>query len=58
MADGDGDDATLPATVACIGPVTAATARERGLTVDIEADVHTVEGLLAAIKTWALKHPR
>jgi len=34
------------AVVACIGPVTAATARARGMTVTIEADPHTVDGLV------------
>lgn len=37
------------ARVACIGPVTAATARELGLEVAIEAGVYTVPGLLDAI---------
>ncbi len=53
MASGDSDGTNVPPSVACIGPVTAATARERGLTVDIEADVHTIDGLLTAIKSWA-----
>jgi uroporphyrinogen III methyltransferase/synthase len=47
-----------PPVVACIGPVTAATARELGLRVDVEADVHTVDGLVAAIVAWAGDHPR
>lgn len=42
----------LPAVVACIGPVTAATAREHGLTVAIEATVHTIDGLAAALAEW------
>ena len=37
----------VPPVVACIGPVTAATARGHGLTVDVEADVHTIDGLVA-----------
>jgi uroporphyrinogen-III synthase len=41
--------ANVPATIACIGPVTAATARARGLSVDIEAPVHSVAGLVDAI---------
>ena len=41
----------VPPVVACIGPITAATARELGLTVDVEADVHTVDGLLTALTT-------
>jgi uroporphyrinogen III methyltransferase/synthase len=36
--------------VACIGPVTAKTARELGLHVDVVALVHTVEGLVSALK--------
>ena len=35
--------------VASIGPVTSATAREAGLTVDVEAEPHTIEGLVDAI---------
>ncbi len=34
---------------ASIGPITSATARSHGLTVDAEADPHTIEGLVAAI---------
>ena len=36
--------------IACIGPITAQTARELGLPVDIEASEHTVEGLVAALR--------
>lgn len=43
----------LPSTVACIGPVTAATARARGLDVHIEATVHTIEGLVDALVAHA-----
>jgi uroporphyrinogen III methyltransferase/synthase len=39
----------VPPVVACIGPVTAATARAHGLVVDVEADVHTVAGLVDAL---------
>jgi len=39
----------VPPVVACIGPVTADTAREHGLTVDVEAEVHTIDGLLDAL---------
>jgi uroporphyrinogen III methyltransferase/synthase len=35
--------------IASIGPVTSATARELGLSVDAEADPHTIDGLVAAI---------
>ena len=40
-------------TIASIGPVTSKTARELGLTVDVEADVHTIPGLVDALVTWA-----
>ncbi|MEY2570041.1 MAG: uroporphyrinogen methyltransferase / synthase [Acidimicrobiaceae bacterium] len=39
----------VPPFVACIGPVTAATAAEAGLTVDVVAEVHSLPGLVAAI---------
>jgi uroporphyrinogen III methyltransferase/synthase len=39
----------VPPLVACIGPITAATAREHGLAVDVVADEHTVDGLVAAL---------
>ena len=35
--------------IASIGPITSATARELGLHVDVEADPHTMPGLVAAI---------
>lgn len=37
------------ARTACIGPVTAKTITENGMTVDIEAQTHTVDGLVEAI---------
>jgi uroporphyrinogen III methyltransferase/synthase len=46
----------VPPVVACIGPVTAATARDHGIDVTVEADVHTVEGLVEALTT-ALQRP-
>jgi uroporphyrinogen-III synthase len=39
----------VPAVVACIGPVTAETARRAGLAVTVEAAVHTVDGLVDAL---------
>lgn len=38
------------AKVACIGPVTAATATQAGLKVDIMAKEHTIPGLVKAIE--------
>jgi uroporphyrinogen III methyltransferase/synthase len=35
--------------IASIGPITSATVREHGLVVNVEADSHTIEGLVAAI---------
>jgi len=46
----DGDVSLLASlTIACIGPVTAATARELGLHVDVVAPEHTVAGLVTAL---------
>ncbi|MEZ5145324.1 MAG: uroporphyrinogen-III C-methyltransferase [Acidimicrobiales bacterium] len=39
----------VPPVVACIGPVTAATARSLGIRVDVEASEHTIVGLVAAL---------
>lgn len=44
------DRDAVPPVVACIGPVTAATARENGLEVTIEAEVHTIDGLVTALE--------
>ena len=46
-----GDDRHLldDSITACIGPITAATATELGLSVDIIAAEHNVEGLAAAL---------
>ena len=38
--------ASVPPVVACIGPVTATTARGLGITVTIEADPHTADGVV------------
>ena len=46
--DAVGADA-VPPIVACIGPVTAETARRRGLAVDVVASEHTIPGLVAAL---------
>ena len=43
----------VPPVVASIGPITSATATELGLNVMIEAEPHTVDGLVAALVTWA-----
>ena len=41
--------AAVPPVVACIGPITAATAREAGLTVTTVAPEHTIDGLVSAL---------
>jgi uroporphyrinogen III methyltransferase/synthase len=39
----------LPATVACIGPVTADVARRHGMRISVIASTHTVDGLVDAL---------
>ena len=49
----DGDVVRISgATIACIGPITAATAREKGLKVDIIAKEHTMAGLIEALESY------
>lgn len=43
------DPLPVPPTVAAIGPITAAAARRRGLTVHVEATDHTIEGVVAVL---------
>jgi uroporphyrinogen III methyltransferase/synthase len=43
------------ATIACIGPVTSATAREYGLVVDVEPSEHTIPALVDALKAHYAK---
>jgi uroporphyrinogen III methyltransferase/synthase len=47
----------VPPFVACIGPVTARTARSHGLTVDVEAPVHSIDGLIDAIAEAVVVKP-
>ena len=51
FVDAYGTDA-VPDIVASIGPVTTATARDRGLQVALEASEHTAEGLIAALEDF------
>ncbi len=44
--------------VACIGPVTAKTAREAGLRVDVEPEEYTVPALVDALVAYVQAHPR
>jgi uroporphyrinogen III methyltransferase/synthase len=55
----EGDTAPLKGPlIACIGPVTARTAREAGLEVAVEAKEHTIPGLVAALVEHFVLHPR
>ena len=40
------------ATVVCIGPIVAETAREAGLPPQVVADDHTIEGMVAALRAY------
>ena len=44
--------------IGCIGPVTAATARDLGLTVDVEPAEYTVPAFATAIVKYLVAHPR
>ncbi|MEK7847376.1 MAG: uroporphyrinogen-III synthase, partial [Chloroflexota bacterium] len=46
------------ATVACIGPVTAATAAEMGIRTDVVAPTHTIPGLVAALVEYEKNRAR
>lgn len=43
----------VPPVVACIGPITAATARAAGIEVSVEAPVHSIPGLVNALASFA-----
>jgi uroporphyrinogen III methyltransferase / synthase len=47
----------VPPVVAAIGPITADAARTAGLTVAVEAQVHTLDGLVDALAAWAVAQP-
>ncbi|MEE8443508.1 MAG: uroporphyrinogen-III C-methyltransferase [Dehalococcoidia bacterium] len=49
LLDGETELLQRP-VIACIGPVTAATARELGLRVDVQASEYTIPGLVEALK--------
>jgi uroporphyrinogen-III synthase len=48
----------VPATVASIGPSTSRTARDAGLEVTVEADPHTIDGLVDALAHVLGQTPR
>jgi uroporphyrinogen III methyltransferase/synthase len=45
-------DSLKAVPAACIGPVTAQTAREAGLNVAVEAERYTIEGLVDAVSAY------
>jgi len=47
----------VPPVVVSIGPVTSATLRAAGLTVTVEAGVHSLDGLVDALVDWVGAHP-
>jgi uroporphyrinogen III methyltransferase / synthase len=49
LVDAVGTDLAPRARVVSIGPVTSETAREAGLTVDVEAERHDIDGLVEAL---------
>jgi uroporphyrinogen III methyltransferase/synthase len=49
---GDDWEAVKRTTIACIGPVTAETAREAGLGVDIVAEEQTIPGMVRGIELY------
>jgi uroporphyrinogen III methyltransferase/synthase len=49
--------AATPPVVATIGPITSARARELGITVDAEADPHTLDGLVDAVVAGLAARP-
>ena len=51
LLDGNSSLLSTP-LIACIGPVTASTARDMGLHVDVVAQEHTVAGLVSAVKEY------
>jgi uroporphyrinogen III methyltransferase / synthase len=48
---------SVPPVVATIGPITSQTARDHGLQVDVEAEVHSIDGLVDAVVAWSAAHP-
>ena len=44
--------ALASATVVCIGPIVAETARELGLPPHVVAEEHTIEGMVAALRAY------
>lgn len=57
QALGDGArEALSRLTVVCIGPITAQTAKDHGIVVHVESEVHTVDGALEALEEWLTPH--
>jgi uroporphyrinogen-III synthase len=47
----------VPPIVACIGPVTAEACRSHGIDVQVDADHHTIDGLVGARVAWQMTLP-
>ncbi len=58
LLGGEARDLISRVTTACIGPVTAKTAHEQGLRVDVMANENTTSGLVTALEEWAEKKGR
>lgn len=55
LGHGEAAQALAGVAVACIGPVTAQTARELGLEPAVVAEEYTIEGLLEALVRWRIE---
>lgn len=51
----DCKDKLQSVTIACIGPMTARTARKLGLKVEVEASIYTIEGLLDRLEDYFVR---
>ena len=55
LLDAVGDRFPRGARIVSIGPVTSATAEEQGITVDVEAERHDIDGLVDALTADATR---
>jgi uroporphyrinogen III methyltransferase/synthase len=52
LLDGSQKEIVSKIKAACIGPITARTAREAGLDIVVEAEEHSIKGLVQAIREY------
>ncbi len=57
LLGGRAPDILKNAVLACIGPITAQTARDHGLRVDLVASEYTTAGLIQALVDYYQSHP-